>query len=421
MVGIVKPNLSIAKTFYYNQHKVEEGKAECLMAANYPVDFAMLSPSQRLAFIERTAATRPTVIKNAVHITLNFSPGEQIGDELMKKITEEFMEDIGFGKQPYLVFRHDDAAHPHLHIVTTRVTPQGENLDMNFIGELKSRPSCDRLEEKYGLIKAKDHPLKEDYQIAPVKVPKAGYNKADTRRQISNVLSFVFDQYKFTSLGELNAILNLYNVNADAGAEGSRMREHKGLMFHLLDEDGKQAGVAVKASTFPQKATLSELEKKFRRHRYNKQRADLIKSLSARVDLAILKMRSPDLAALRLELKKDGIDLLTRFTPEGRLYATTFIDHRSRLSINGSALGKDKKYSAASIAGVCGIKMAFPLRQISESQKRAGNPHLYPPKAPLRPSQHYYSMLDRAKELFAGISGMAQEELNFFYGFSTTP
>ena len=36
-----------------------------------------------------------------------------------KEIADEYMQKIGFGEQPYLLYQHNDAGHPHIHIVTT--------------------------------------------------------------------------------------------------------------------------------------------------------------------------------------------------------------------------------------------------------------------------------------------------------------
>lgn len=40
MVAIIKTGASIRSTFYYNENKLKEGVAECIMAGNYPKTYS---------------------------------------------------------------------------------------------------------------------------------------------------------------------------------------------------------------------------------------------------------------------------------------------------------------------------------------------------------------------------------------------
>ena len=85
----------------------------------------------------------------------------------------------------------------------------------------------------------------------------------ETKRAIQNVLDDVINQYKYSSLAELNAVLKQYNVMADRGTEDSIIYQKKGLYYRALDDNGNKIGVPIKASLFHQKPTLSFLEQKF--------------------------------------------------------------------------------------------------------------------------------------------------------------
>lgn len=209
MVAIITTGYSIRRTFLYNENKVSEGVAECLMAANYPMELPDVTQGQRLNMLLKTADLNPDVKRNNVHITLNFAPGESFSDDKLRAIASEYMERIGFGEQPFLVYKHNDAGHPHLHISTVKIRPDGSKIDMQNIGKLKSEPARIELEKKYGLIKAEDH-KKDLTSIKPVDARKVMYGKIDTKRAIGNVLAEVLSKFKFTSLPELNAVLNLY-------------------------------------------------------------------------------------------------------------------------------------------------------------------------------------------------------------------
>ena len=95
---------------------------------------------------------------------------------------------------------------------------------------------------------------------------KVQYGKSETKRAIANVLDHVLNTYKYTSLPELNAVLYQYNMIADRGDESSRIYQNGGLVYRILDANGKKVGVPIKASDFYNKPTLKCLQEKFRQH-----------------------------------------------------------------------------------------------------------------------------------------------------------
>lgn len=344
MVAIITTGYSIRRTFLYNENKVSEGVAKCLMAANYPIELMDMTQSQMLNMLLKTADLNPDVKRNNVHITLNFAPGELFSEEKLLAIASEYMERIGFGEQPYLVYKHNDAGHPHLHISTVKIRPDGSKIDMQNIGKLLSEPARIKLEQKYGLVKAEDH-KKDLVSIKPVDAKKVIYGKIDTKRAIGNVLAEVLGKFKFTSLPELNAVLNLYNVHAERGAEGSRLYRHNGLQYRVLDSVGEPVGTPIKASLFHDCPTLKNLEKLFVRNDVARQQYK--KRLQTNI-LFILKSKQPrSLQELKELLHKEDIRLIPRLSKEGIIHGITYVDLKTKCVFNGSALGK--KYSAKAI------------------------------------------------------------------------
>ncbi|WP_199119928.1 relaxase/mobilization nuclease domain-containing protein [Pedobacter sp. ASV28] len=344
MVAIIKTGHSIRRTFHYNENKVKEGVATLLMAQNYPMETGKMSEVQRLNMLLKTAERNPNISRNSVHISLNFAPGEQLNGEQLKTIANEYMEAIGFGGQPYLVYQHNDAGHPHIHIATTLVNAQGKGIRMQNIGRTVSEKARKDIEQRYGLVKAEDH-KKEVFQLKPLNIEKIQYGKTDTRRAIANILSHVLNTYKYTSLTELNAVLNGYNIHADPGSETSRTRQHKGLFYRLLDGNGQPVGVPIKASLFHNRPTRTFLEKRFLvNHAARKPFAEKVKMA---IDLALKTKGLTSLQVLDNRLKKSGIRPIARINATGRLYGITYVDHMNKCVFNGSALGK--QYSANAI------------------------------------------------------------------------
>ncbi len=344
MVAVIKSGRSLRKSFFYNENKVADGAASLLEAMNFPVNTEDTTEQLRLNVLERIAGLRPAMTRPAIHISLNFAPGEILPEDKMRQISQEYMEAIGFGEQPYLLYRHRDAAHPHVHIVSLRVRPDGSSIDTFNIGKRLSEPARKILEEKYNLVRSEGH-RQGVFQLPPVDASTVTYGQAPTKRAISNVLSKVLDQYKFGSIQELNAVLRLYNVEAERGEPGSRLNTRKGLMYRVIDAEGKGISPPLKASSFAYEATLSGIEKRLLRNDVLRQPAK--PAIRVAIDKAFRQADTIHFPALKRELKRSGVDLVLHQSKEGQLYGVTYIDHRSKVVFNGSDLGKN--YSARAI------------------------------------------------------------------------
>ena len=66
--------------------------------------------------------------KPVVHISLNPHPEDVLTDIELQNIAREYLEKLGFGNQPYLVFKHEDIDSHHLHIVTVNVDGTEERI-----------------------------------------------------------------------------------------------------------------------------------------------------------------------------------------------------------------------------------------------------------------------------------------------------
>ncbi len=253
------------------------------------------------------------------------------------------MEKIGFGDQPYLVYQHDDAGHPHIHILTTTIRPDATRIHTHKIGENQSEKARKEIEEKYGLVKAAGRNSRGSRGIEPVSPEKVEYGKSETKRAVINVLDAVIDRYKYTSLAELNAVLKQFNVLADRGHEDGRIFRTGGLVYRVLDAEGNKVGVPIKASSIYSKPTLAELGKRFLDNKTKRKSARL--PLRDKLNIALEKAAS--LQEFIRELRKIGVDTVLRQNDTGLIYGITFVDHSSKSVFKGSDVGDS--YSAAAI------------------------------------------------------------------------
>lgn len=346
---ITVPN-SIRRALNYNEQKVKEGKAECIYAHHFLKEAGQMNFHEKLGRFESLIDLNKRATTNTVHISLNFGLNEKIGQEKLAKIATAYMEKIGFGEQPYLIYQHLDAGHPHIHIVTTNIQKDGKRISLHNIGRNQSNAARKELEMAFNLQKAETQGKMETQEVRPVNAQKLAYGKSATKRGITNVLDAVLPRYKYASLAELNAILRLYNLTADRGKEEGIIYQKKGLVYRMLDENGNKIGVPIKASSIYNKPTLSYLEKRFRENEILKQ--EFRKSLKTSIDWLMVKPPR-SLHAFKQALEKEKISLIVRQNDNGIIYGLTYIDHNTKCVFNGSDIGKD--YSAKAIIEKFGL------------------------------------------------------------------
>lgn len=132
------------------------------------------------------ASLNSRVSKPVCHISLDFSAQDKakLSNQLMVRIAHDYMKQMGIVNTQYIIARHFDKEHPHIHLVYNRVDNSGKTItDSN--DRFRSEKICKELTEKYGLYFAtgkenvKEHRLKEPdktkyeiYNSLKVLVPK---------------------------------------------------------------------------------------------------------------------------------------------------------------------------------------------------------------------------------------------------------
>lgn len=372
MVAKVNCGKSIRGILNYNENKVMDGVANCMDENLFGHTVDKLSFNMKLRGFENFINLNRRATTNAVHISLNFHASEKLSQELLSEIATTYMDKIGFGNQPYLVYQHFDAAHPHIHIVTTNIQRDGKRILLYNIGKNQSEKARKEIEKDFNLVKASGR-KQEITQQRAIDPDKIEYGKAETKRSISNAVRFAVRAYKYTSLPELNAVLAQYNMMADRGSERSQMHARNGLLYRLIDKDGNKVGVPIKASSIYGKPTLKYLEKQFKLN--VALRAPHRERLKKCIDNALM---SPPLragkgeVAFKQSLAKEQIHVLFRKNEEGRMYGITFVDNKTRVVFNGSDLAKP--YSAKALTEK--LKVSVPTvegsGQPSEDLSKAG-------------------------------------------------
>ncbi len=358
MVAKITIPKSIEAALNYNEKKVQKGAAECLHAANYLSEAKNMNFYQKLNGFEKLNNLNSRATTKTIHISLNFDPSEKLSKDKLIEVANVYMEKIGFGQQPFLVYKHEDAGHPHIHIVSTTIKEDGSRVNTHNIGRNQSEKARKEIEQQYGLMKAERQQQLMKPGIKPLDTLKAVYGKSETKRSISNVVGAVFSQYKFTSLPEFNAALKQFNVIADRGKEEGRIYKNRGLVYRILDSDGNKVGVPIKASSIGCKPILDNLEKKFIANEVAK---EPLKQITKNTIDECLQSSPGSIKNLVATLNQKNIYTVLRQNAEGRLYGITFVDNQNKVVFNGSDLGKG--YSAAALQSKLAVVNENPLAQ----------------------------------------------------------
>lgn len=129
----------------YNLEKVEKGVAEILDRS-----FAHDSYKAIMKEMQMVKMLRPNLQKHFYHTSINFPPSENLSDEKMREIGREYLDESGFTQHQFIMFRHHDADHPHLHILVSRIGYNGKVMsDSNDFA--KCEVILRRLERKHNL------------------------------------------------------------------------------------------------------------------------------------------------------------------------------------------------------------------------------------------------------------------------------
>ena len=339
MVAKISVGNSLYGAIAYNGEKINEAQGRLLTTNRiYNDGSGMVDIGKAMEGFHTFLPPQMKVEKPVVHISLNPHPEDVLTDAELQDIAREYLEKLGFGNQPYLVFKHEDIDRHHLHIVTVRVDENGKCIsDKN--NYYRSKQITRELEKKYGLHDAERRNRRLDTPLCKVDV-----SVGDVKKQVGNTLKALNGQYRFQTMGEYRALLSLYNLTVEEARGNVRGREYHGLVYSVTDDKGNKVGNPFKSSLFGKSAGYEAVQSKFARSKLEikgRKLADMTK----RTVLSVLQ-GTYDKDKFMSQLKEKGIDTVLRYTEEGRIYGATFIDHRTGCVLNGSRMGKELSANA---------------------------------------------------------------------------
>lgn len=200
------------------------------------------------------------------HISLSLPHGEHLDDATFFRISEEYMDMMGYGEQPYTVVRHTDTKHEHVHIVTTNVTEEGKVLSI-FNSYRRNIAAHQTLEKKYGLSPSPSS--KQERELPLYRLPELKIdldNTQGTRFYIQDVLNTILQKFKVRSFEELARLVKPYHIEVrQTKSKSSRI----GVAYGLNNQQGYRTRF-INGSEVHRQLSGPKLQKVFNIHSQSK-------------------------------------------------------------------------------------------------------------------------------------------------------
>ena len=336
MVANIRTGATVGGALRYNEEKVNRGQAVVLFWNRMldPLDTAGRMSHERCMasfdpFLQANRRTTNTVF----HVSLNPSPEDRLTDEQLNEIAREYMERMGYGEQPYIVFKHRDIAREHLHIVSVRIDRVGRKLPHDFEAR-RSVEITRALEQKYGL-----HPSIKGQELQDREgLRKVDYQKGDVKQQVSSTVRSCLRHYLCASFGEWRTLLEAFNVSAEERTGTIYGRDYAGMIYGALTDDGYGIGTPFKSSWIGKDVGYKALQRYYERSKTALKEPGALDGLRGKI--ADEMARSSNRTEFCERLHDKGVDAVFRLNAAGRIYGVTFIDHEQGIVANGSLLGR---------------------------------------------------------------------------------
>ena len=356
MIVRMRKNNNIKSTLRYHFQKIQAGNATII--GSRQLNFNPKNPRDEYNNILNSFRDQmpfDTRVKSPIeHISINPVEGTDIDDATLSYIAEEYLDKMGYHGVPFLIVKHDDLSRSHIHIVTLRVGADGKRLDgINDFSHLKSKEVMNEILESYPDIKTQEKLLREQQR------EKHRYQNGDLDDDRSNKIHYitnnlrgVVEDFNFTTIGELNAILSLKQIKAEEINDEATGK--KGLIFYLLDDNGR-ISASIKSSELNKMYSaenISAVMKKnldYRKSTQQKQKNDYYKKKTRAIRAITEELqRSTDIDTFKNRLKSAAnIEMVTLKSKDGsRIFGVIFVDLTTKTAFKGGELSSKLKATA---------------------------------------------------------------------------
>jgi len=328
----------------YNEEKIIKGYGE-LLSTNMLGDNSKSLCNE----FDTICALRPSVSKVVYHTSLSISPDEKLTNDQFIEIGEEYLKRMGFDNSQYLIYRHTDQEHPHIHLIANRITMNGEVVSDKW-NYKRSEKVVRELEKTFGL---KEVVSSDKTQETALSKGQIEYFKRTGQLPVKTQLQMIIKDAitKASSFEQFEASVN---------EKGANVLFHKNGNDKIYGVSFELDGVKFKGSSLGKAYTFNKILEAINNvHSVNKESAIGLNETSVDVKIASDNDIKKELKAIVGSVLKDsvelnqfaqilhnkGISIILHKNSLGNIFGLSF--NFKNTQIKGSDLGK--QFSLTSI------------------------------------------------------------------------
>lgn len=200
MIGKISKNTNFRSTVNYVTKKDNSIILGTNLAGNTPQDF--------IKEFEAIRKTRPTLSKPVLHISLSIHPEEKLTDQQWREIGQYYLKELGFTNCQYIIVKHTDTPHQHIHIVTNRISLDSKVISDSYLYK-KQQKVIAKIEQKYNLkpVISNKLQLQPPSSPQPTHQPQNHDDKKTIKDHIAQTIDKTLRQNTTLSLTEFIKIL----------------------------------------------------------------------------------------------------------------------------------------------------------------------------------------------------------------------
>lgn len=322
ILKIMQPASSSCFSLEYNENKCASGEASLIHTHCIDESEGIEGTFQK--YERRNIRTENL----SFHMSVNPAPGERLTEQQVKDFVGDIMSGLGYGSQPYVIYRHTDIDREHYHVVSVRVNEQGRKIH-DFQENRRCLQLLSAIAPKYGLgVGNGDGERYAAMGIDPRRFNPVGGNIMEQIRIIAQECC----RYHMTSFSQFKFIMQSHGLDVS-----ERTGESSQVVIRGLNQDGIPCTAPITESELG-RALYADYERRAMqcvgRNGMKKRERGRICGISASC-----LGHSTSERHFRNMLARFDIDIHLHRTREGKIYGATFVDHSTKCAFKASELG----------------------------------------------------------------------------------
>lgn len=371
MIARISSGTYIKGAVMYNENKVEEGEANLIGARNFESDdidisnaiFRMDQQCRKSDTGKRVRVKKPvfscSLNLNDVDLAkleeLKKVEGEASENDLYCRIADRYMEGMGYGKQPYIIYKHNDIERTHIHIVSIRVDENRRKINDSYEHKRSERVRQE-INKEFGLsTKGENEKIinaekRSNYIHHARESILLLREDKKVKQKISNVLKFVLENYHPKNFQEYNKILSQFSIGCKKiETQNKRGELIVGCSYGVIDDKGDFVSPLIAGSKISEKFSYNKLLSLFSINSGEKKglrELDAVskKFIEKQIESVMVSPRELDMEYIKSTLEVRGIGINLVRGEGDKIVGINYIDNVNGKVHSGSSIGRKYTY-----------------------------------------------------------------------------